>query len=103
MTEDTLVLELGEGFTDDEVSVLVDGELVWQRRGVTTNYSVGIAEVVRLPPPATPARLEVRTRRLSGSTSLAPARHGGEVRLRAEIDPAGAGLTLGPARDEPIF
>jgi hypothetical protein len=97
VTEDTVVLELGEGFKDDEVTVLLDGQEIWHRRGVTTNWSVGIAEVVPLPPSTTTSRLEVRTHNLSGSASLTPTRDRGEVRLRADIDDAGAGLTVGPA------
>jgi hypothetical protein len=103
VTEDTVVLELGEGFRDDEVTVLLDGQEVWQGRGVTTNYSIGIAEVVQLPPMATTSRLEVRTRRLSESLSLTSTRDAGEVRLRAAIDPAGAGLTIGPAPSGPLY
>lgn len=78
-----VALELGDGFRDDEVAVLVDDREVWRHRGVTTNYSVGIAEVVRLQVPAAGAQVQVRVR---GRTASAHARGG---TLRADVDRSG--------------
>ncbi|MGH3905912.1 MAG: hypothetical protein ACRDTE_17290 [Pseudonocardiaceae bacterium] len=104
MTEpDGLALEFGEGFADDEVVVLLDGQQVWHREGVTTNYSVGLADVARLPLPASrSATLEVRVRGSAQSHRVEAAAGGGEVRLRADLTPAG-GLNLGPAPEGWIF
>lgn len=105
----TLAVELAEGFAGDDVTVLIDGKQMWHRNGVSTNYSVGIADVVRLPmPTAAWPTVEVQVGRRSSSrrVDVEEARGAGagaagepELRLRARIDPAGA-LTLGEASDE---
>lgn len=89
-------LELGTGFRDDEVAVLLDGGPVWRGRGVTTDYSVGLAAVVPLP--AASGALEVRVgSRATGTAQLVPG-----ARLRADLDPAGT-MTVGPAPEGPVF
>lgn len=98
----SVALELGEGFDDDEVSVLVDGREVWRRSGVTTNYSVGLADVVPLPPTAAASTVEVRVRGQAGAASVDPTRANGELRLRARIDPAGS-LSVGTPPEGPLF
>lgn len=97
-----LALELGTGFADAEVVVLVDGEEAWHGTGVTTNYSVGLADVVRLPLPAgTAPTVEVRTGATARSTEVTAAgAASGEVRLRCDLDPAGS-MTIGPAPEGP--
>lgn len=102
MTEpDELILELGEGFSDNEVVVLLDGQEVWHRTGVTTNYSVGIADVVRLPlRPSQAATLEVRTR--ASGTSHRVEAGADEVRLRASVDSSGV-MRIGPAPEGYVF
>jgi hypothetical protein len=93
------LLELGTGFRDDEVTVCVDGAPVWRGRGVSTDYSVGLAAVVPLPPGAG-GTVEVRVgSRASGTAQLATA---SAARLRADLDPAGA-MTIGPAPEGPLF
>ena len=93
-------LELGTGFRDDEVTVSLDGARVWHGRGVSTDYSVGLAAVVPLPPGAS-GTLEVRVgSRASGSARFSASGDG--ARLRADLDPAGA-MTFGSAPDGPIF
>ena len=95
----TPVLELGTGFRDDEVTVLLDGREVWHDRGVSTDYSVGLAALVPLPAGATGA-LDVRVgTRATGTATLTGA--AGE-RLRVDLDPAGA-ITVGPAPEGPYF
>jgi len=89
----TPTLELGAGFRDDEVSVLLDGREVWHGAAVSTDYSVGLAAVVPLP--AASGELEVRVgTRATGTATLSG------VRLRAELDPAGT-MTIGPAPEGP--
>jgi hypothetical protein len=98
----TPVLELGTGFRDDEVTVLLDGREVWHGRGVSTDYSVGLAAVVPLPAGATGV-VEVRVgTRATGSAALTGAAAAGNERLRADLDPAGA-MTVGPAPEGPYF
>lgn len=97
-----LALELGTGFADADVVVLVDGEQAWHGRGVTTNYSVGLADVVRVRLPAgTAPTVEVRTGDAAGSAEVSAAgAAAGEVRLRCDLDPAGS-MTIGPAPEGP--
>jgi hypothetical protein len=97
----TPVLELGTGFQDDDVTVLLDGREVWRGRGVSTDYSVGLAAVVPLPVGAT-GEVEVRvgSRATGAGALIGPA--AGERRLRADLDPAGA-MTFGPAPEGPVF
>ena len=91
------VLELGTGFRDDEVTVLLDGAPVWRGRGVSTDYSVGLAAVVPLPAGAA-GTVEVRVGdRAAGTAQLAAG-----ARLRADLDPAGT-MTVGPAPGGPVF
>jgi hypothetical protein len=98
----TPVLELGTGFRDDEVTVLLDGREVWHGRGVSTDYSVGLAAVVPLPAGAA-GEVEVRVgTRATGRAPLTGAAATGQTRLRADLDPAGA-MTVGPAPEGPIF
>jgi len=98
----TPVLELGTGFRDDEVTVLLDGREVWHGRGVSTDYSVGLAAVVPLPVGVV-GDVEIRVgTRASGVTELSGAASAGQTRLRADLDPAGA-MTVGPAPEGPIF
>jgi hypothetical protein len=92
----TLAVELGTGFSDDEVTVLVDGQQVWRRAGVTTNYSVGIADIARIRAPAG-STVEARVRGTVRTWRIAD-----EERLRLDIDPGGQ-LTLAPAPEGPIF
>ena len=98
----TPVLELGTGFRDDEVTVLLDGREVWHGRGVSTDYSVGLAAVVPLPA-GTAGVVEVRVgTRATGSAALTGAMATGDGRLRADLDPAGA-MSVGPAPEGPYF
>jgi hypothetical protein len=98
-----LTVELGTGFADSDVAVLVDGTEVWHGSGITTNYSVGIADVVRIPlaAGATPT-VEVRVGDTARSTTVPAPATEGEVRLRCDLDPSGA-MTVGAAPEGPIF
>jgi hypothetical protein len=96
MTE-SLEVELGTGFADDDVAVYLDGTEVWRREGVTTNYSVGLADVIRLAVPAA-GTLEVRVRNRARSARIHPGGH----RLRVDLDPSGA-PRLGDAPEGPVF
>jgi hypothetical protein len=101
-----LAVELGEGFSGDEVVVLVDGRQVWRGSDVTTNWSVGLADVVRVPEVPIGATVEVRARGSSASRPVADATathgDGGELRLRAGLDPDG-GLRVEPADLGPVM
>jgi hypothetical protein len=98
----TPVLELGTGFQGDEVTVLLDGREVWHGRGVSTDYSVGLAALVPLPAGATGA-VEIRVgTRAAGTADLAGAAASGVARLRVDLDPAGV-LSVGPAPEGPYF
>ena len=92
-----LEVELGTGFTDDDVAVYLDGAEVWRRGGVTTNYSVGLADVVRLPATAA-GTLEVRVRDKARSRRIEPGAH----RLRVDLDPSGA-PRMADAPEGPVF
>jgi hypothetical protein len=101
-TADTPALELGTGFQDDEVTVLLDGRQVWHDRGVTTNYSVGLAAVVPLPAGAA-GTVEVRVgTRAAASAAVSDLTAASGGRLRADLDPAGS-MSIAPAPEGPIF
>ena len=93
----TPALELGTGFTGDEVTVLLDGREVWHGGAVSTDYSVGLAGLVPLPHGAAGA-LEVRV----GTRAIGTATLTAGERLRVDLDPAGA-ITVGPAPEGPYF
>ena len=101
-------LELGTGFQDDEVTVLLDGREVWRGSGITTNYSVGLAAVVPLPAGGGPEpTLEVRVGNRSRGAQRVPlgpatGEASGDVRLRCDLDPAGE-TAIGPAQEGPVF
>jgi hypothetical protein len=98
---DGVALELGGGFSDDEVVVVVDGRQVWRGTGVTTNWSVGLADVIHLP--ASARTVEVRVGRSSSSMPLpCPPDGDGEVRLRADRCENGR-LRLDFAPAGPVF
>lgn len=102
-----LVVELGEGFTDDEVAVLVDGREAWHADGVTTNWSIGLADVVRVPADAArPHEVAVRARGATAAHRLAEAGDEpavrSERRVRARFTPEGD-LQVEPADGGPIF
>lgn len=102
MSDQNIAIELGEGFSGDDVVVLVDGDEVWRGSSVTTNYSVGIAEVVRIPAPPQEATIEVQVRGKTDAQKVDVTTAAGEVRLRARIDPAGS-VALAPAPEGPIY
>jgi hypothetical protein len=98
-----LSVELGAGFAGADVTVLVDGHDVWHRRGVRTDYSIGLADVVRVPLPvgATPT-VEVRVDGTAGTTTLSEPVPADGARIRCELDPGGA-MTMGPAPGGPVL
>jgi hypothetical protein len=96
-----LEIELGEGFSDDEVALLIDGQEIWRHGSVSTNWSVGIADVVRVAAPTAGApTVEVRARGKAAVHKLGEP--GAAARLRANLDPNGE-LHIDPATDEPVF
>lgn len=98
---DGVALELGGGFSDDEVVVVVDGREVWRATGVTTNWSVALADVVHLP--AAARTVEVRVGRSSSSMPLPdPPEGDGEIRLRVDRCENGR-LRLDYAPSGPVF
>lgn len=94
-------LELGTGFRDDEVTVLLDGREVWHGQGVSTDYSVGLAAVVPLPADGETVEVQVGSR-AAGAARLADAAAVESGRLRVDLDPAGA-MGIAPAPEGPVF
>lgn len=99
MSENSIAVELAEGFAGDDVAILVDGAEVWHKSSVTTNYSVGLADVVRVQAPAGEGTVEVQVRGKSDTALVDATTAAGEIRLRARIDPAGA-IALAPAGEQ---
>jgi len=98
-----LSVELGTGFADADVAVLVDGLEVWCRTGVTTDYSVGLADVVQVPLPAGGApAVQVRVDGKTHTAAVSGPAAAEEIRIRCDLDPAGT-MTTGPAPEGPIF
>ncbi len=102
MTEPTASsLELGTGFRDDEVTILLDGREVWHGREISTDYSVGLAAVVPLPTGGETVEVHVGSR-ATGVARLADAAASESGRLRVDLDRAGA-MALAPAPEGPVF
>ncbi|MDV6011744.1 hypothetical protein [Haloechinothrix sp. LS1_15] len=101
--EERLAVELGEGFSGDRVTLLIDGSEVWHGTAVTTNYSVGIADVVYLAAAPRGATVEVRAGNRSAQLRL-PSTPGtpDRVRFRAAIALDGT-LTLDLVDEEPLL
>lgn len=55
----TLHVDLREGFNGETVIVRVDGREIYRRSGVETNYSVGLADRMRVEVPEGEVRVEV--------------------------------------------
>ena len=55
----TLRVRLGEGFQNNTVSVLVDGRQVYQRSGVSTDWTISRADAVDVKTAADSVQLEV--------------------------------------------
>ena len=55
----TLRVRLGEGFQNNTVSVLVDGRQVYQRSGVSTDWTISRADAVDVKTGADSVQLEV--------------------------------------------
>lgn len=98
-----IVVELGEGFVDDEVTITIDRAPVWRGEHIHTDYSIGRACMVNLAAPASSRSLgfEVgpppRIRR--ASVDLGP---GAAHRFRCAMEPDGS-LVITPADDGPVF
>ncbi|MEV0292053.1 hypothetical protein [Nocardia sp. NPDC050710] len=101
---DGLKLEIGEGFKDDDLRVLVDGREVWHGAGLTTNYSVGLADVIDVPVRTTGSvSVEVLSRGGESASYQVDLTAGAGIRLRCRLDPTSKRLELGPAPTAPLF
>lgn len=70
----SLRVRLGEGFQNNTVSVLADGKQVYQRAGVTTDYSISRADGFDLQTAAPKVQLEVEVKDgPRASAQIAPA------------------------------
>jgi len=57
-----LRIDLREGFDNDDVEIDVDGQRVYARAGVRTDYSVGLADSVEVDVTGVVVRVHVRLR-----------------------------------------
>ena len=103
-SEHVLKLEIGEGFDDDDLRVLVDGREVWHGEGLTTNYSVGLADVVDVPV-GTAEQVIVEVQSSDGFASTYPVDFSAtrDIRLRYRRDSPSGRAELGPAPEGPLF
>ena len=99
-----LVVELGEGFTDNAVTVTADDKVVWNREHVTTNYSIGLADIARVPISAPPRVVGVRAGTSSTSYGSATIELTGTdvPRLRCSMD-SNHNLQISLSPEMPIF
>jgi hypothetical protein len=72
----TLHIELQDGFADDEVTIRAGGRVI-EKRGVSTDYSIGLAEQlsVELPAGRAPVEIEMPRRGLSKKIEADPSQH----------------------------
>lgn len=87
----TLQVDLREGFNGDTVIVRIDGQEVYRRSGVATNYSVGLADSFRAEVAGGDVRVEVMLPE-KGLDHSSVHRVSGPATLAFTLDPAG-GLT----------
>lgn len=67
-----LVIDLQDGFSNDTVVVQVDGQEIFHKEGVNTDYSIGRADSVEIQVPEDFVRVEITvpSRRLSDTVVL---------------------------------
>ena len=69
-----IVIDLQDGFADDEVLILAEGQEIFNKKGVNTDYSIGLAESVQFEVSektiAVDVTVDVPSRRLSGSIKI---------------------------------
>ncbi len=67
-----LEIDLQEGFADDAVQITADGQEVFNQKGVSTDYSIGLAKKLRceLPEKRVTIEVTVSSRKLSASTEV---------------------------------
>lgn len=70
MTE--IVIDLQDGFADDEVLILAEGQEIFNKKGINTDYSIGLAASVKFEVSEKYIALEITipSRRLSDSIKV---------------------------------
>ena len=67
-----IVIDLQDGFADDEVLILAGGQEIFNKKGVNTDYSIGLADSVKFEVTEKYIAIEVTipSRRLSDSIKV---------------------------------
>ena len=96
-----ITIDLREGFEGDTVVIAVNGEEVYRGEAVRTDYSIGLADVVRAasPPGAMTCEASVPNRRLTADYETTVEE---PIVLAVRIDPGGS-LVIEPAPEPRLF
>lgn len=67
-----IVIDLQDGFADDEVLILAEGQEIFNKKGVNTDYSIGLAASVKFEVSEKYLIVEVTvpSRRISDNTKV---------------------------------
>ena len=67
-----LVIDLQDGFADDAVQIVADGQEVFSEKGVSTDYTIGLAKKLQFELPEKQIEIEVTvsSRSLSGRAEV---------------------------------
>ena len=67
-----IVIDLQDGFADDEVLILAEGQEIFNKKGVNTDYSIGLAASVKCEVSVKHLIVEVSvpSRRISDNTKV---------------------------------
>jgi hypothetical protein len=67
-----IVIDLQDGFADDEVLILADGQEIFNKKGVDTDYSIGLAASVKFEVSEKQVTVEIiiPSRRLSDNIKI---------------------------------
>jgi hypothetical protein len=101
MEEIEITIDLREGFDNDRVVIEVNGAEIYRAESVRTDYSIGLADIVRAtcPPGIVRCEAAVPNRRLHAEYETEVEQ---PLFLTVRIDPAGS-LTITPADEPRIF
>lgn len=96
-----LRVDLNEGFEDDTVTVQVNGAEIFCKEAVSTNYSIGVAEVITTEAPAGSLKIHIRVSTRQADKSL-ETEISSPLFVAVSLSPTGA-LSFQQSSEEPTY